>query len=196
MKRLHLLIGPSLFLGAELILPNGSADPTTRIRIVQTNGLAWEFGHQLIAMAFVFLLIWLSEIYAFLRTGNELTAYFGVLLSTFALAADYGVGILQLLTLDLARTAPADQAQSVLALIGQSSNLLGFAFLPTLGFAVGFGLLALGYYRRTRHILPASLLGLAGLLIALASLMQLKLVFILGALALFGFAVLFHITKK
>jgi hypothetical protein len=196
MKRLHLLIGPSLFLVAELMLPNGSADPTTRIRIVQTNGLAWGLGHQLIAMAFVFLLIWLSEIYAFLRTGNELTAYLGVLLSTFALAADYGVGILQLLTLDLVRTAPADQAQSVLALIGQSSNLLGFAFLPTLGFAVGFGLLALGYYRRTRQMLPASLLGLAGLLIALASLMQLKPVFILGALALFGFAVLFHTTKK
>jgi hypothetical protein len=153
-------------------------------------------GHQLIAIAFVFLLIWLGEIYSFIRSGNELTAYIGVLLSTFALAADYSIGILQLLSLDLVRTAPTELAQPVLALIAQSSNLLSFAFLPTIGFIFGFGFLALGFYRRTQQILPASILGLSGLLIATAGILQLKILFILGALALLGFAALFLRARK
>lgn len=196
MKRVHLLIGPVLFLLAEVILPGGSADPAARITIIQTQSLAWELGHQLIAIAFVFLLMWQSEVHRFIRPGNEALAYLGFLLSTFALAADYGIGILQLLALDLVRTAPADLTQAVLALIGQSSNLFRLAFLPTLGFIFGFGLLAIGFYRTTRQILPASVLGLSGLLIAIAGMMQLKLVFILGAIALLGFAVLFIRAEK
>ena len=196
MKNVPLLIGPILFLFAQVILPGGSADPTIRIAIIQNNTLAWELGHQLIAIAFVFLLLWLGEVYGFVRNGNQLLAFLGVLLSTFALTADYSVGILQLLTLDLVQTESASQALAVLTLIGQSSNLLAFAFLPTLGFFFGFGLLAIGYYRTTRQSLPAILLGLSGLLIAIAGILQLKLVFILGAIALLFFTVLFVRTKQ
>ncbi len=196
MKRLYLLIGPLLFLAAELLLPNGSADPATRAAIVQNHSSAWELGHQLIAIACVFLIVWLGEVYTSIRKGNELIAYGGLLLSTLALVADYAVGILQMLTLDLVRTQSADQVQAMLTLVGQSSNLLTFAFLPTLAFFLGFGLLAIGSYRSTRQILPAVVLGLAGLLLAVAGLLQLKVVFVAGAIALLVFAVLFVRAKK
>lgn len=191
MKRVVLLIGPTLFLLAEIILPGGSADPSTRMAIIHDHGSAWALGHQLIAIALVFLLLWLGDVYAFVRIGSELTAFLGALLSTFALASDYAVAMLQLLALDLVRTQPATQALQALEVVSRSSNLLALAFLPTLGFFFGFGLLAIGFYRSTRQILPAILLALSGLLIAGAGVMQIKIVFVFGALALLVFAVLF-----
>lgn len=191
MKKILLFLGPVLFLLAELILPGGSADPAARIAIIQDNSSAWELGHQLVAAAFVFLLLWLGELYNFVRKGNGRIAYLGLLLTTFALAADYGVGILQLLTLDLVQTQPVEQVQTILTMMSQSANLMTFAFLPTLGFLVGFGLLAIGYLRSTQQKLPPVLLGLAGLLIALGGVMQIKVVFILGALALLVFTIIF-----
>lgn len=187
MKKFLLFIGPVLFLLAEVILPAGSADPAARIAIIQDNSLAWELGHQLIAVAFVFLLLWLGELYNLVREENGRIAYTGVLLAAFALAGDYGVGILQLLALDLVETLPTDQAQSILAMLGQSTNMMAFAFLPTLGFLVGFGLLAAGFYRSVGQTLPAVLLAASGLLIALGGILQMKIVFILGALALLSF---------
>ena len=196
MKKYHLLIGPVLFLLAEIILPGGSSDPKTRITIIQNNGSIWEIGHQIIAIAMIFLLIWLFEIYTSIGSQNQAVAYLGVWLSAFAMLADYGVGILQLPTLDLVKSNPADLANPVLALMAQSQNLLGFAFLPTLGFIFGFGLLAFGLYRSTRQPLISALLGLSGLLIAIAGVMQLKIIFILGAIALTVFTVLFIRMKK
>ena len=196
MKRYHLLIGPALFLLAEVILPGGSSDPATRIAIVQNNGSVWELGHQIIVVAFIFLLIWLFDIYGHISNQNQAVAYFGVLLSTFAIVADYSVGVLQLLTLDLVKSNPTDLAKPILALMAQSQNLLSFAFLPTLGFIFGFGLLAFGLYRSTRQSLLSAMLGLSGLLIAAASIMQSKIVFILGAIALTIFTVLFIKVKK
>jgi len=75
MKKYLLLIGPILFLLAEFILPSGSSDPATRISIVQNNAPAWEIGHQIIAAAFVFLLIWLFEIYRDISTSHPTLAY-------------------------------------------------------------------------------------------------------------------------
>jgi len=196
MKRALLLTGPALFLLAEIILPGGSADPATRTAIVQAHDAAWALGHQVIAFAFLFLVLWLSDLYTFVRVGNELTAFFGVLFSAFALIADYAVAMLQLLTLDLVRAEPADQVLPVLALMGRSSNLMVLAFLPTLGFFFGFGLLAIGFYRRTRQALPATLLAVAGLLLAVAGVMQIKWAFVLGALALAAFALLFASAGK
>jgi hypothetical protein len=196
MKRALLLIGPTLFLLAEIILPGGSADPATRTAIVQVHGAAWALGHQVIAVAIVFLVLWLSDFYTFVRVGNELTTFFGALFSAFALIADYAVAMLQLLTLDLVGSEPAEQILPVLALMGRSSNLMALAFLPTMGFFFGFGLLAIAFYRRTRQALPATLLAVAGLLIAVAGVMQIKLVFVLGALALFAFALLFASVGK
>ena len=196
MKKYHLLIGPVLFLLAEIILPGGSSDPVTRIGIIQNNGLTWEIGHQIIAVALIFLLIWMFEVYNSINSQNRAVAYFGALLSVFAIVADYSVGILQLLTLDLVRSNPSDLANSVLALMAQSQNLLSFAFLPTLGFIFGFGLLAFGLYRSTRQSLDSTLLGLSGLLIGIAGIMQLKIVFIIGAIALTVFTVLFIRVKK
>ncbi|WP_423224354.1 hypothetical protein [Candidatus Amarolinea aalborgensis] len=196
MQRALLLIGPALFLLAEIILPGGSADPATRTAIVQAHGAAWALGHQVIAVAFTFLVLWLGDLYTFVRVGNELTTFFGALLSVFALIADYAVAMLQLLTLDLVRTEPADQVAPVLALVGRSSNLMALAFLPTLGFCLGFGLLAIGFYRRTRQALPAALLAAAGLLITVAGVMQVKWGFVLGALALAVFALLFASVGK
>jgi hypothetical protein len=189
MKKIHLLTGPVLFLIAEVILPGGSAEVDARIKLIQNNATAWESGHLLIAIAFVFLLMWVAELYAYVRQKSALTAYAGLLFSTFALAADYGVGTLQLLSLDLVRAKPVELAQPVLSIIAQSPSLLGFVFLPTLGFAIGFGFLALAYFRATRQALPAVLLAAAGLLIAVAGLIQLKVLFVAGALALLAFAV-------
>ena len=196
MKKYHLLIGPVLFLLAEVILPGGSSDPATRITIIQNKGFAWEIGHQIIAIAMIFLLIWLFEIYVSIGSQNQAVAYLGVWLSTFAIVADYSVGILQLLTLDLVKSNPADLANPVLVLMAQSQNVMSFAFLPTLGFIFGFGLLAFGLYRSTRQSLLSVLLGLSGLLIAIAGIMQLKIVFIVGAIVLIVFTVLFIRIKK
>jgi len=149
-----------------------------------------------IALGILFLVLWPGVLYAFVRVGNELTTFFGALFSVFALIADYAVAMLQLLTLDLVRTEPADQVAPVLALVGRSSNLVALAFLPTLGFFFGFGLLAIGLYRRTRQALPATLLAAAGLLIAVAGVMQVKWAFVLGALALAAFALLFASVGK
>lgn len=191
MKYILLFLGPALFLLAELILPGGSADPATRIAIVQANDFAWELGHQIVLFALVFLLIWLGEVYSFLRGRNVRLAYLGALISAIALIADYGVGILQLHTLELARNESIELVQRVLTVSGGSSNLFLFAFLPTLGFLFGFGLLAIGFYRSTRQILPPILLGISGLLVALAGILQIKIIFILGALAMLAFTTLF-----
>lgn len=104
--------------------------------------------------------------------------------------------MLQLLTLDLPDTEPAEQVLPVLTLMGCSSNLMVLVFVPTLGFFFGFGLLAIGFYRRTRQALPTTLLAVAGLLIAVAGVMQIKWVLVLGALALFAFARLFASVEK
>jgi len=83
MKRALLLIGPALFLLAEIILPGGSADPATRTAIVQAHGAAWESGRQVIAVAFIFLVLWPGDLYTFVRIGNELTTFLGALFSAF-----------------------------------------------------------------------------------------------------------------
>jgi hypothetical protein len=46
MNKVHLLIGPVLFLLAEVILPNGSADPAARITIIEKMVLrgSWDIN--------------------------------------------------------------------------------------------------------------------------------------------------------
>jgi len=187
MKKSALLIGPVLFLIAEIILPGGSADPATRVEIVRNNTAAWNLGHQLIVLAFVFLLFLVFDVYYKVKDGNGWIAHLGAFLSVFALAGDYGVGVLQFLTSDLVKSMPADFGESALGVMAGSPNLLLFAFLPTLGFFFGFGFLGIASFRKNRAALPTALLALSGLLITVGGMMQSKIVFIIGALALVGF---------
>jgi hypothetical protein len=194
MKKLLLFIGPVLFLIAEIVLPGGSANPATRMEIIRNNNAAWNLGHQIIALAFVFLFFLVFDVYSKVKDGNEWVANLGAFLSVFALAGDYGVGILQLLTSDFVESTPADFGQSALGVMAGSSNLLLFAFLPTLGFFFGFGLLGIALYRNNRAVLPATLFALSGLLISTGGMIQSKIVFIFGALALAGFAYFYSKT--
>jgi hypothetical protein len=188
MKKLLLFIGPVLFLIAEVVLPGGAADPATRLEIIRNNNTAWELGHQIIALAFVFLFFLVFDVYGKVKDGNGWIASLGAFLSVFALAGDYGIDILQLLTYDFAKSMPGDFGLSALGVMATSSNLLLFAFLPTLGFFFGFGLLGFAHYRKNRAALPAILLALSGLLISAGGMLQNKFVFVFGALALVSFA--------
>lgn len=195
MKKFILFIGPVLFLIAEIVLPGGSADPATRLEIIRNNSAAWELGHQIIALAFVFLFFLIFDVYGKVKDGSGWIASVGAFLSVFALAGDYGIGILQLLSSDFARSMPGDFGLSALGVMATSSNLLLFAFLPTLGFFFGFGLLGFALYRNHRAVLPAALFVLSGLLISAGGMIQSKIVFIVGALALVGFAYFYSKTE-
>ncbi|MEW6027883.1 MAG: hypothetical protein AB1554_00215 [Chloroflexota bacterium] len=195
MKKLSLFIGPVLFLIAEIVLPGGSADPATRVEIIRNNSAAWDLGHQIIALAFVFLFFLVFDVYNKVKNGNGWMAGLGAFLSVFALAGDYGIGILQLLASDLVRSMPADFGLSALGVMAASSNLLLLAFLPTLGFLFGFGFLGFALYRNNRAVLPAALFVLSGLLISAGGMIQSKIVFIVGALALVGFAYFYSKTE-
>ena len=84
MNKLALLVGPALFLLAELILPGGSADPATRLAIIRAHSAAWELGHQMISTAFAFLIVWLVDISSVARHGSRLLAGIGVWFTGFA----------------------------------------------------------------------------------------------------------------
>jgi hypothetical protein len=187
MKKLSLFIGPVLFLVAESILPGGSADPATRMAIIKNNNSTWILGHQLILLSFLFLIFFTFNVYNHVKDSGGWIASLGAFLVIFALAGDYGIGVLQLLTSDFVQSMPADFGQSALGVMAASSNLLLFAYLPTLGFFFGFAMLGFAIYRKDRASLPASLLALSGLLITAGGMMQSKIVFIIGALALVGF---------
>ena len=141
MKHILLLTGPVLFLLAELIAPGGSPDPAQRQAIIANNQAAWALSHQLFILAFAGLIWWLVRLWATL-TRAPLLAGLGIVVSGFALLADFGIATLQLLALDAVRTLSPDQALAVITLTSSSQNLLLFVFLPYLGFAIGFVLLA------------------------------------------------------
>jgi hypothetical protein len=191
MKQLMLVIGPVLFLIAQAILPEGSAQSVIRSGIIQDNLFAWDLGHQLILLAFAFLILWLTEVHTVARHGSEWASTLGLLFTALALCADYGVGILQLHSSNLVKLDSARWAQPIMAFMAQDQGLLLFAFLPTLGFVPGFALLAVGYFRHTRSAVAGLLLALAGVLIAVAGVMQVKLLFVMGAVALLAFTVVF-----
>lgn len=191
MTKLLLFIGPGLFLLAQAILPEGSAQTVIRSGIIQANLFAWELGHQLILLALALLIPWLTEVHAVARRGSEGASTLGVVFTALALCADYGVGILQLHTSNLVKLDVANWAQPVMAFMAQDQGLLIFAYLPTLGFAPGFALLAFGCFRHTRERAPALMLALAGVLIAVAGMMQMKLLFVAGAVVLVAFTVVF-----
>lgn len=185
------LLGPSLLLLAEIVLPGGSANPAARLEIIQTNNLAWLLGHQLILLAFIFLYLWLFELYALLKPSKPLLAVMGTWVTVFALTADFAVGILQLLTQTLMNNGSKDQVLWVLSQIQNSPTIFTFVYLPTLGFALGLGLLAVAWMQQrdvTRK--TAVLLILSGVIIATAGLAQIKLLFIIGALLLLLFSFL------
>lgn len=191
MKKLLLFIGPGLFLLAQAILPEGSAQTVIRSGIIQANLFAWELGHQLILLALALLIPWLTEVHAVARRGSEGASTLGLVFTALALCADYGVGILQLHVSNLVKLDVANWAQPVMAIMAQDQGLLMFAYLPTLGFVPGFALLAFGCFRHTRKRAPALMLALAGVLIAVAGVMQVKLLFIAGAVVLVAFTVVF-----
>ena len=180
MHKLVLLIGPALFLVAELVLPAGSTDPATRVAIIMANSAAWEFGHQLILIAFAFLLLWLVGITGVVRQSSPLLAGLGLWFSGFAVLANFGVGVLQLVALELVQHGPEQQARSVLQTLAASSNLMTFVFLPYLGLVPGLALLAIALTRRLHAPWLGALLALAGVLICIGGIVQLKALLIVG----------------
>lgn len=68
-----------------------------------------------------------------------------------------------------------------------SQILLLCVFLPYMGFALGFGLLAWAMTRRSVPRLPATLLALAGILLTIGGIASSKLILISAALALLAF---------
>ncbi len=93
-KHILLLTGPGLFLLAELIAPGGSPDPTRRQAMIANNQAAWALSHQLFILAFAGLIWWPVRLWATL-TRAPLLAGFGIVVSGFALFADFGIATLQ-----------------------------------------------------------------------------------------------------
>ena len=185
MKHILLLTGPVLFLLAELIAPGGSPDPARRQALIANNQAAWALSHQLFILAFASLIWWLVRLWATL-TRAPLLAGLGIVVSGFALLADFGIATLQLLALDAVRTLSPDQALAVITLTSSSQNLLLFVFLPYLGIAIGFVLLAWAIFRQQRR-LYAALLALSGILLSIGGITGSKFVFIIAALTLLAF---------
>ncbi len=165
MKDILVLAGPVLFLLAELIAPGGSPDPVQRQALIAQNQAPWEVSHQLFILAFVGLIWWLVRLWTTL-TRAPLLAGLGMVVSGFALLADFGIATLQLLALDTIRTLPPDQALAVITLTSRSQNLFLFVFLPYLGIAIGCVLLSCAIVRQQRRPY-ATLLALTGILLAI-----------------------------
>ena len=185
MKHILLLTGPVLFLLAELIAPGGSPDPARRQALIANNQAAWALSHQLFILAFAGLIWWLVRLWATL-THAPLLAGLGIVVSGLALLADFGIATLQLLALDAVRTLSPDQALAVITLTSSSQNLLLFVFLPYLGIAIGFILLAGAIFRQQRRWY-AALLALSGILLTIGGITGSKFIFIIAALTLLAF---------
>jgi hypothetical protein len=185
MKHILLLTGPVLFLLAELIAPGGSPDPARRQALIANNQAVWALSHQLFILALAGLIWWLVRLWATL-TRAPLLAGLGIVVSGFALLADFGIATLQLLALDAVRTLSPDQALAVITLTSSSQNLLLFVFLPYLGIAIGFVLLACAIFQQQRRSY-AALLALSGILLTIGGVTGSKLIFIIAALTLLAF---------
>lgn len=187
-KQSTLLIGPALFLLAEVINPGGSPDPAVRQTIITAHQAAWELSHQIFIVAFACMLWWLIRIWANLAHHAPILAGVGAFLSGFAILADFGIATLQLLALEVIRTLPPELALAVITQMG-SPNLMLFVFLPYLGFALGFGLLAAAMGRRAGRgrWLPIALLALAGILLTAGGMTGSKILLMIAALTLLAF---------
>jgi hypothetical protein len=187
-KQFPLLIGPALFLLAEVLSPGGSSDPALRQSIIVSNQGAWELSHQIFIVAFASMIWWLMRLWATLAHHAPIRAGAGAFLSGFAILADLGIATLQLLALEVIRTLPPELALAVMTQMG-SPNLMLFVFLPYLGFALGFGLLAaaMGSRANRGRWLPIVLLALAGTLLTTGGIAGSKILLSIAALALLVF---------
>lgn len=166
-----LLVGPLLFLVAQLLAPGGSPDPAQRQAIVAGNPGAWELSHQIFAVAFAFLFWWLVALWLQLKDSSAWIAGIGAFFTGFALLADFGIATLQFVALEAVRTLPADQALAVITMVSNSRNLQTFVYLPYLGFVIGLGMLAWADYRQRRQTISALLLALTGILLVAGGMM-------------------------
>jgi hypothetical protein len=191
MNRILPLIGPLLFLLAQLLAPGGSPDPAQRQVIITNNQAAWELSHQIFAIAFAFLFWWLLALWDWLKARWSWLTGFGVFWTGFALLADFGIATLQFVALEAVRTLPADQALAIITAMSNSQNLLTFVYLPYLGFVVGMSLLAWRYYRQSEQRSGAFILVVTGLLLTAGGMTGNRIVLILAGLAWVGFTFLF-----
>lgn len=182
-----LMAGPILFFLAEFILPGGSMDAEARIGIMRANFWQWHLGHVIILLAFIMMFVWLMDVYGAATRGLTWQSFAGAMFVVFALLGDYTIGVLQLFSIELLQTNPA-AAQQVLEFMNGSYYLLVFAYLPTLGFLVGFALLGWSLLVAGRSKKQVALLVSAGLLITLGGIIQTQLLFWPGSFALLAFS--------
>ena len=182
-----LMAGPILFFMAEFILPGGSMDAEARMGIMRAYTWHWHIGHVIILLAFIMMFVWLMDVYGAATRGLAWQSFAGAMSVVFALLGDYAIGVLQLFSIELVQTNPA-AAQQVLEFMNGSYYLLAFAYLPTLGFMIGFGLLGWSLLVAGRSKTQVTLLVLAGLLITLGGIIQTQLLFWPGSFALLAFS--------
>ncbi len=182
-----LMAGPILFFMAEFILPGGSMDAEARIGIMRAHLWHWHLGHVIILLALVMMFVWLMDVYGSASRGLAWQSFAGAMCVAFALLGDYAIGVLQLFSVELLHSNPA-AAQQVLEFMNGSYYLLAFAYLPTIGFFVGFSLLGWSLLAAGRSKKQVALLVSAGLLITLGGIIQTQLLFWPGSFALLAFS--------
>lgn len=170
-RKLLLVLGPLIFLVAQLLAPGGSPDPAQRQALIANNQAAWELSHQIFAVAFAFLLCWLFDLWSRIKEDAPLLAGIGAFFTGFALLADFGVATLQFVALEAVRALSSDQALTMINAMSNSRNLLTFVYLPYLGFVIGLGVLGWADYRKRRQTISALLLALTGILLVAGGMM-------------------------
>ena len=183
MKRLFLLIGPIVFLAAQLLWPGGSADNAQRVELIRQNTAMWQLSHQLFVLAFALLVLWLITAFNVAR-GSALAAI-GAFCAGFALLADYAIAIEQIMSVALVTSALGAQAPAIIGAWRSDPNFFLLVLLPyTLGFLIGLPALGVALWRAGASPVSAILIGLAGVLLVAGGVTGVKLIFITAAAAL------------
>lgn len=182
MKKIALLLGPIVFLVAQFLWVEGSADNAQRVSLIRDNAAMWILSHQLFALSFALFSLWLTSICMHIRHISLML--WGAFFVGLALISDFAIAIEQIISVALVMNNP-QFALTAINTWRADSNFGMLVLLPYfVGWLLGPALLAIGLQRSGHRAITAILIGLSGVLLAVNGLIGLKIVFVIAALAL------------
>jgi hypothetical protein len=183
------LVGPVLYLAAQLVIPATTQEAVTRSSIIRAEAGSWQSGHQLLIVAFVFLLLTLIGLAERARPGGRISTDLGLILAGAGLLGAVAITVIQLVV--VATIAEASlPTQLLVTQVLKSVPLASITTVPVALLVPGMLVIALPLFRAEKSwYLPVAVV-LTGVLLVAGVLLASKLLLVLGAAVMTGATVL------
>lgn len=193
-----MMAGATLFLTAQILLPPGTADATTRISSIHQSIVIWQMGHILILLAVPLLMMGFVRLRELVHLLNPGLAIWGLLFILFGLVSEAAIAGLQVASAGVVETLGDQVALQVLSTGFNTKEVQMGLFMPYLLILPGTILLALplrkvsGYKQTMAFFLIFGVLAIAG------GVFQMKWAFVgAGLCLLIGFGLIcFQKTER